>query len=221
MHYEFISNKNTMKYCSILKGIFGINLLIISFFGSCNGQSNAIQQCDSSYKNANIMITNYGKSSNKEFLQKAINSLDTSLKCETTKAKSINLKITIYFLLEDYKSGSAFIDSLQITDFNKPYKKKMFSNIFKASQLNFIGDSAGSKLIYSNIVSDINQFLQKSSREILDKEAYGSLIFAESKYLTVSEISKQIDTLKMKFPNDSAFMDMLRKQYILPPKDDF
>ena len=167
------------------------------------------------------MVAKYGKTSDKYYLQKAINSLDTSIKCETTKDKSINLKITTYFLLKDYNSGLAFVDSLKMEDFNKAYKKELFRDLFKASRLEFIGDSAGSKLIYSHIASNINQVLQQTNSNILEKEAYGNLIFAESKYLPASEISKQLEALKIKFPTESNFIDILVKQYVSPPSLEF
>ena len=191
-----------------------VNIFIVGFLTSCNGQQKEIRQCDSSYKNAKFMIGKYGESSDKYFLLKALQSLDTSLKCETTKAESINLKITVYSLLEDYEGGLSFVDSLKTTDFSKPYERKMYSNIFRASKLSFKGDSIGSRIVYSQIASDIHLFLKNSKSDIFDKEALSSLFFVESKYLTKSEISKQLDTLKIKFPNDSNFIDMLMKQYV-------
>src|ERR1700744_4532502 len=100
-----------------------ITILIIGFLSSCNAQPSQIQQCDSIYKNAKTLFGNYGRSSDKIFLQKALSSLDTSMKCEETRIKSISLKISLYFLLQDYKTGAAFVDSLQITDFNRSFKK--------------------------------------------------------------------------------------------------
>ncbi len=52
--------------------IIKINILLIFFFGSCKAQLN---QRDNSYKVANLMITNYGKSADKVFLEKALNYL--------------------------------------------------------------------------------------------------------------------------------------------------
>ena len=189
-------------------------IFIIGFLNSCHGQQKITSQCDSSYQNAKLMIGKYGRSSDKYFLKKALQSLDTSLKCRDTKTESINLKITIYSLLEDYKDGISFVDSLKKTDFNQPYERKMFSNIFKASQLAFKGDSIRSKTVYFGIASDIRQFLKKSKVDIFDKETFSNLFFVESKYLTQSEISEQLDSLKMKFPNDSNFIDLLSKQYV-------
>ena len=82
-----------------------VNIFVVGFLTSCNGQQKEIKQCDSSYKNAKFMIGKYGVSSDKYFLLRALQSLDTSLECETTKAESINLKITIYSLLEDLRVG--------------------------------------------------------------------------------------------------------------------
>jgi len=110
------------------------------------------------------------------------------------------------------------VNSLQTRDFNRSYKKKMYSDIFKADQLNSNGDSTGGRLMYSNMALDINQFIKDSSSVNLDQEAYSSLFFVESKYLPTSEISKQLSDLKIKYPNDSAFVDMLTTQYVTPVK---
>ena len=137
---------NTFRQLAII-------ILIINFFSSCNGQSNSVQQCDNSYMDAKIMIGKYGKSSDTSFLQKALVCLDTSIKCDATKTESIELKITIYFLLKDYKGGIRFIDSLPLKDFNEAYKKKMFSDMFKADQFNSVGDSVNSKRVVSLLMA--------------------------------------------------------------------
>ena len=166
----------------------GSCILIILILSKCSAQSISIKECNASYRNASKMIVMYSNSYNKDYLKFAINSLDTSQVCESTKAKSIKLKISIYFLLKDYKSGELFLNSLSEETFDRPYKKKMYRDIFKASQLQTLGDTVESRIIYSNLDKYMQTYLKNSITGEIDKDACYAWVLIKAKYKAESII---------------------------------
>ena len=191
---------------------FIVYLLILIV--SCKSQTIQKQQCIDSYKNAKVELGNYAKSKSNLFLARALTCLDTAMQCNDIKQKSVDLKITIYNLLKDYQNGQKFIDSLSITDFDKPFKKRFYSSLFKAQYLQSIGDSAGGKVIYLENIEDLKLSLIESNTKKLNEEVCASLIFIESKIYSNDFLLSEIENLKSKFPEKTNFLDELSLTYI-------
>lgn len=85
--------------------------------GGCISANNDTEVCNESYYHAEMFIAQYAEKSEITYLHSALASLDTALKCNNTRLKSINLAISIYLLSKEYDIGKRFIDSLQMQDF--------------------------------------------------------------------------------------------------------
>lgn len=188
-------------------------VFIVLLLASCKGQNKLDERCSESFNNAGKIMNSYAITYDKSNLRNALSSLDTSMNCKSTKLKSIDLKITIYSLLEDYENGAKFINSLGEDDFDKPYKKNFYAGIFKAEQLNSKGDTASGKSIYIQLQTTIKGLLQDSNKlKTLSKtDLYNSLVFVLSKYLSSSEIIMELNKLQNQFPQDSTLIVGLKE----------
>lgn len=189
-------------------------------FNSCNGQVK-LDDCKESYKSASKSLNAYYKSEEQSLLQDAIFYADQSMKCEETRRRAIDLKISLMALSKNYKRGYEFIDSLDQNDFSKKYKKQMHYNFFKALEYESKADTINARKLYTAIIKDINNYieLEGSSQKPLDQEVYYDLFFVKSKVLLQSQINTEIDELAQKHPSDRDFLVALKSSFAMASKE--
>lgn len=180
---------------------------------SCSGQKKDIDSCDYSFSRAKKYVAQYAAKSELNLLHSALASLDTALTCNNTRPKSINLAITIYFLSKDYEKGKLFIESLRTEDFNLSYQKNMYSQLFQASNLEHMGDSTSSKLVYQNLAYEIEKNLTTQSDTNTVREILNNLVFIESKFKSQTEIESHLNSIKFIIPNQAEYIDSLLPLY--------
>jgi hypothetical protein len=192
-------------------------IFLVVMFAACKGQHNSDGICLDYIKTANVMIRTYASTGDKDFLTTALYSLDSAMHCKETRAKAMALKIQVYTLKEDTEAAIGFIASLEEKDFDRPYKKKMYTSFFKASSLNLETDSLIVRTMYANTANEIENYINnfpKVQRDSIDKISYADLFFILSKYKSKAFIKEKINELIKAYHGDSAFLYELRETAI-------
>jgi hypothetical protein len=160
-------------------------------------------------------INEYYQLQQKNTLQDALSDLNKPLKCPETKKKSIELKISVLVLLNEFKWGSSFIDSLNDDDFTFPYKKQMNYDYLIALDYDANGDTiARNKLIYK-IVENITGYIKQSgfSEENFSEDVFYDLLFMKNKIIKGEAFKKEIDSLENKYPYKTSFFEIFREGF--------
>lgn len=179
---------------------------------SCHGQTSAsIEECKSHVVNASKMVNSFYSEKKQNLLSDALKEVEFSMNCPETKAKSIEIKISILSLQLQYDKASAFINSLNENDFSKSYKKNMQYYLFKAFSFESKSDIKNRDINFKQSIESINQFIGKSKS--IDQEAYYDLYFVKSKMLNKEEISQELDDLKKTYPSDAEFFELLKESF--------
>lgn len=208
-------NQVLNKLKTILTGF-----VIIVFLNQCNGQSKELKDCKLSYKNARTNFNAYYKKNEHSLLQKSLSDVEQAMKCKETRHQAIDLKISLLILLEKYKSGYEFIDSLSENDFRASYKKKMNYYYFYALDYESKGDTLSRNQFFNEIIIDIQDYIERDSMpyDNLKQEAYYDLFTVKRKVINVQQINAEIDLLKKKYPKEKDFFDSLKESLIEEPK---
>lgn len=190
-------------------------LSIFALLTNCNGQSKQVENCQASYKSAELKLSKHVQNSNRALIKEAIEHLDTALKCKETRFKAIGLKITLLFILENNKEGYLFIESLGENDFAAKYKKKMYYNLFRALEYESQSDTANRNKLLKEIAIDIENYIQQENLhdDKIDEEAYYDLFLVKSKMLSKERINQEIDFLRSKYPDKQNFFDVLKESF--------
>ncbi|MGL5787899.1 MAG: hypothetical protein ACRCX4_13945, partial [Bacteroidales bacterium] len=103
-----------------------------------------------------------------------------------------------------YREGVEFVNSLNSSDFSKPYQKNLFVNNFKALDCkdNRVKDS-----LYTSTIRQINDYLLLNKDEV----ALFDLFMFKSKIQDTLETKREIDSLKYLNIYDSVFLNNLIK----------
>lgn len=186
-----------------------ISLVTIAF--SCN-QEARVSNADSCLKDFNMANTNV----NLYYRDSSTNQLDTALfyinrsssSCPEFKTRFVNLKLSVLLLLKDDKKGHDFVSSLNSKDFDKDYQKDMYLSNFDAIKYEKLGDTTKRNLIYSELTTVIEKYLQNNST---DKEAYMDLFYTKAKFKEKAEVIKEIDSLYKDKIGDNNFVEALKQ----------
>jgi hypothetical protein len=190
-------------------------LSLILCFTSCNGQSKQSADCIASYKKAKTALNTYYGNNEQSLLQESLNNVEQAIRCEETKFKAIDLKISLLMLLKKYKTGYQFIDSLSEKDFSTGYKKKMNYNFFLAMEYESKKDTFNRNLVLNVVILDIQNYIQNEKMPVgkLDDQVYYDLYTIKSKILDQSKLSTEIDSLKKIYPGQEAFFESLKESF--------
>jgi len=156
---------------------------------------------DLAYKNPN----------NKASLDSALIIVNRCMKCDSIKAAAVDLKIRLLITLGKFKEGSDFIDSLQVTDFTYPYKKKLNHDNFVA--LNFASnkDTISRDMTYRKMATDLKTHINSNSLKSKEFQEAFTDLNALTENLNNSTVSNgQIDSLKLKYPDETKFLDFFK-----------
>lgn len=185
-------------------------LILIILTINCNGQSQEKDSCINDFNNAEKLITDFAIKRDSTALNSALQLYGRAMNCSETRKKSIEKMILYINLSEDYQKGYSFIESLLSNDFDKPYKKKMYMNFYKAMEYDKKENILERDKYFSLIADSIQLFIQKSNLNELEEEAYYDLYFIKSKYLSKEVIENEINELIKSNPKNKLFFDSLK-----------
>jgi len=194
-------------------------LVTFCFFYSCKGQSADVDSCKLNIKIARKNINDFYQNNDKLLLTHAMNSVNKSIQCKETRLGGIEIKLSIYMLLKDYKTGQMFVDSLSETDFKYKYKRFFWSNYFAASDAEFNSDTLDRDKYYSEIIKNVESYINTEDevKGTFDKEAYYDLFYIKQKVVSQKEVYEQIDKLENKYPSEKIFLESLKSTFYENP----
>jgi hypothetical protein len=155
----------TIKRSKILN-TYLLVIAVACIMQSCAGQSKAPLDCKSHLKTAVKNLNEYYQNGHTGSLEVALNNLNQSIACPETRLRSTDMKISILMLLKRYENGYLFVDSLQTNDFDKPYKKEVSYNYFKALQYESKLDMANRDKLLRNIVGSLENYLKHAPPQL-------------------------------------------------------
>lgn len=189
-------------------GFFYLIILLVFAGFSCKGESQDLSTCKESYRSALNRFNQFYQKADTTFLKEAIDYLDHSLRCKETRYKAINLKVSVLSLLGAYKLGYNFVDSLNVDEAGKNYKKKMYLLFFKAKQYETEVNFEQRNYLLDSASRNIQSFI--ASATDIDVEAYSDLYFIRALFLTRENYIAELDSLKSKYPSRQEFFEGLK-----------
>src|SRR5689334_23381861 len=190
-----------------------ISIYVILVFNSCREQPSG-EDCRISYRKAKSEFNRYYKNQDTGLLDSVLYNLSHSMNCKETRLQAVSLRISTLVLLKNYKAGYEFIDTLQGTDFDRPYKKNMYYKLMKALEYENKGDTVNAKSLYSKAINPVNNYIQaKSNDGQIDQDAYYDLYFIKAKLISQDQIGNEIDGLIKKYPSDKDFLIALKSSF--------
>jgi hypothetical protein len=196
--------------------IFYSYILVITFLCSCNGQTGNKDVCKTNYINARNKFNKFYIEKNPVLLSEALQDVEKSLDCPITRPASIELKISVLYSLKEYNKAYQFIDSLEEKDFSKPYEKKMQYNFFKALDCEAKSQDEDKKKYFGIAILEIQNFI--NHQKLIDQKAYYDLFLVKSKVLNEKQFNEELNNLKIKYPNDQDFFEVLKESFTEKPK---
>ena len=151
------------------------------------------QECDSLYKKAFTIMTDYMMSGRKDSLKlleaetwlDSINIED----CPKIRGKVRNAKITIYTLLYRYEEAIQYVHQIPKSSFIRPYTKEMYINAMLAYNYKLTGDTRWSSY-YKKAISPMILDLLKSPT---DTQALIDLYYLKAIFKGRKSILKELD----------------------------
>lgn len=192
-----------------------MKILIILFFTSylfsCKAQSQK-SDCKVSYEKANAKLKNYSKTSDDKYLDSAQFFLNNALICNETRRKSVLRKIEIFVIQSNYEQGAKFVTTLNNQDFDFSYQREMMINYLMGLRYAEINNLNKKDSIFRKSIYEIQNYIdrQNSTTFLSDSIAYYDLYFTKSRIYDSVRILKDIDSLKLKFPNDRDAIEKMK-----------
>lgn len=176
---------------------------------SCKGQVINDEVCKENLSEALDKYNTYMTLSQDEYLLKeSLDYLGNSLLCENTKEVSVELKISILLILNQFVEGEKFILSLKEDDFKKPYKKQMYLYYFE-SKLCEEESCRLSKL--KDIEISIEKYIEE--KKIFEEEVYYDLFLIKNELLSENQFTEQISESIKQFPYYKYFFETLNTTF--------
>jgi hypothetical protein len=153
----------------------------------------------------------YKNSHNKASLDSALIILNRCMKCDSIKADVVDLKIRLLITLDKFKEGSDFIDSLQVSDFIYPYKKTLNHDNFIALHFASNKDTINRDKVYQNMSFYLDNYIKNNNLKSKEfQEAFIDLNALSRNSFDSILMTRQIDSLKIKYPNEIKFLDFFK-----------
>ena len=199
-----------------MKRIISFSMVLACLVSSCNGQNSNVEQCKSHLKSAKKSFNSFYTEQNQKLLTEALKDVELSESCQETRLASIELKLSILSTKKDYQTAYKFVESLDKSDFTKPYRKNMQSNLFKALEYENKSDLKNHKLYLQKATTEIERYINE--QKTIDQEAYYDLFLLKSKILSKSELDADIILLEKQYPADKDFFELLKESFNEQPK---
>lgn len=194
-----------------MKRIVALSIALTCLISSCKGQNSNEEKCKKHFENSKKALNYYYSEQNQKQLDIALQEVELSLSCSETRRASIDLKISILSLQKSYVRALNFVESLNIKDFNKPYKKGMQSNFFQALCYELKSDLKNRNLYFDKAIVLIENYIKE--QKSIDEEAYYDLFLVKSKVLTKKQIDSYIVELVKEHPKDKGFFELLKESF--------
>ena len=133
------------------------------------------------------------------------------MQCDSIKKAVVEFKITLLVSMKMYAEGIAFVDSLNEKDFTFGYYQNFILKQLQALEFKSKNNVIKENLIYREIVNDIGDYI--ISKNIGNKEfmeVYTDLFAAKEKCLDANQINKEVEPLKIKYPDKKSFFDFFK-----------
>lgn len=144
-------------------------------------------------------------------LDSALVIVNRSMQCDSIKTAVVDLKIRLLITLSKFKEGSAFVDSLQSSDFIYPYKKKLNHDNFIALNYASKNDTISRDNTLRQMTSDLEKYINSSNLSSKEfQEAFTDLFTLKENLVDTTVINKEIDSLKIKYPDNAKFLDLFK-----------
>lgn len=191
------------------KTIIFVQVLLCFLCISCKGQIISDEVCKENLSEALNKYNTYMTLNQDEYLLKeSLDHLESSLLCENAKEVSVELKISILLILNQFVEGEKFVLSLKEDDFKKPYKQQMYFNYFK-SKLCKEEICRLSKL--KDIEISIEKYIEE--KKIFEEEVYYDLFLIKNELLSEDQFTEQISESIKQFPYNKDFFETLNATF--------
>lgn len=195
-----------------MKSTYISSFLVLVFLNTgCNSQpkTNSVQDCATLFNQAKNKLNEYYLTDNDSCLHQLLNyAEEASMVCPEYKIKLTDLRITSLMLLQDYEKGSELVNSLNINDFVKPYKKSLYLKTFQSLSFEVKGDTLGRDSCLLDIEREIEFYI---SEHPSDKDAIADLFFTKAKHMNVEIVIKEIELLQGKDHENIDFFEGLKE----------
>ena len=178
-------------------------------FYSCHIPHDREIICHDNFKKASDLA--YNNPTNTAAFDSALIIVNRCMQCDSIKTAVVDLKIRLLITLGKFKEGSDFVDSLQSSDFAYPYKKELNHDNFIA--LNFASnkDTISRDKIFKKMAVDLEKYITDNTLKSKEfQEAYIDLYSLKGNFTNSTEVNREIDSLKIRHPNDAKFFDFLK-----------
>ncbi|MBK7375594.1 MAG: hypothetical protein IPJ02_08570 [Chitinophagaceae bacterium] len=185
-------------------------LLIVGqiLFYSCHIAHDKEIICYDNLKKARDLA--YKNPDNKASLDSALIIVNRCMKCDSIKAAAVELKIRLLITLGKFKEGSDFIDSLQVTDFTYPYKKKLYHDNFLARNFASNKDTVNRDMVYKQMTAYLNSYINNNNLKSKEFQEAFTELNSLMENLNNSVTDRQIESLKIKYPDEVKFLDFFK-----------
>lgn len=194
---------------------FLVSLSICAFVSmiiGCHDKHARTADCKANLKKASDSLNSYYYSGKLSSLEASLHYLQQPTECPETRPRAIEMKISIFVLLKEYESGYKFVDSVNDNDFSRPYKREMAMDYFRSLEYESKADSIDRNKTLKEITHNIQDYIKRSANSdtSMDKEAYYDLYLIKAKLYPVNELNKELDSLKIRYPAQSDFIEALK-----------
>jgi hypothetical protein len=201
------------KRINQLVALLGVCFIIGS---GCGDQSIDSKFCHERLKSSSIYLSEYYANKEKDNLIKGLVDVEIAIKCNETKVAAIEYKIMIIALLEEYKKGYQFLDSLNTEDFPYGYKRDMGKFYFLAKEYERESDLMNRNQMLEKAITTIDIYIQNEAKEHFDEKVYYDLFFLKREILNKESILFELDSLIVRFPKNKEFINILKQTFTAP-----
>lgn len=187
-----------------------ILLVDIALIQGCKSKHVDQDNCFQSYKESQSALNMFYETNDTIYLKTALRIADQNcFSCPTFKLKFVDMKITIFILLKNYKKGIEFIDSLNVQDFENTYKINFYLKTLNALYLDsheqYIKRDSVLKILYS----DLEHYISRNPKD--KNDALYDLYLTKAKFENRDHVLKEIDSLNIKMPTSVNFLNVLKE----------
>ncbi len=180
------------------------------FFYSCHIPHDREIICQDNFKKASDLA--YSNPTSKSALDSALLIVNRCMQCDSIKKSVTDLKIRLLITLGKFTEGSHYVDSLELSAFTYPYKQKFNHDNFVA--LNFASkkDTINRNNAYRQMISDLENYINSNNLKQKEfQEAFIDLFTLKEKLVDTIVINREIESLKIKYPDDANFFDFFKQ----------
>ena len=185
---------------------------------SCSNGTGVLsdKDCQNNVSKANSYLNDYYIDGNEKSLNLSLSIIDSVFNlCPENKGQLVSLKITLLTLLKEYDKGFEFVNALEEEGFNKPYKRNMYLNTFKALSFEAKGDTMKRDVFFKELADEIESYVNKNPS---DKSAITDLFFTKIRFTSKETVLEEIDQMKEKEQARKDFYNALKESIRFAPK---